>query len=601
MEYYAVGCNRSNRSVLTKITYLIFFFICLGLSQDLFANPRTPSQALPDFFKRYEKRDFYDLKKQQQTIPEIPKIQSPPTIPEDPDLKIIPETIIILAPKELQKVIDFERYKNEILQKEQSINDLYKIADELTNEFNTKGYPLVRVTLPSQELDSENAAVFFKVIDGQIETLDLSKVPANQAMRIYHYLKPLIKKKALTQKELNRRLILAGNISGIKLNSGFFPGVNEGGTKLIIEASHKYISGTVEFNNFQSEQLARQQGQLSTSIHSALGLGETLSMFGLARPTDKGVRGTGRDVPIRAGGLSFSLPIGNNGTTVGFSYMESMTRPGANLESLSLEANMKSGSATISHPLVYQPDMSWFIRGTANWVDEIQHTNLSGEDEDISHDRLTNVRLGTSITSCGKGCTSFDAEISRGLELFSRSASEAATGTPLSRMAATSTYTHLNAELSYSRVFYEKYRINMSGGGQYTDDSLLNSEQASVIGENKVSSLSSGAITGDKEWHTRLQVNYDEYLSQKLMLSPYVYGAMGVAFINQPTSTENKTTAAKSIGIGLEFNGGDDFFFDKNIYGKAEFSKTWATKKIEDQSDIRLNNNQVAVKLAMAF
>ena len=29
----------------------------------------------------------------------------------------------------------------------------------------------------------------------------------------------------------------------------------------------------------------------------------------------------------------------------------------------------------------------------------------------------------------------------------------------------------------------------MSGGGQYTDDSLLNSEQASVIGENKVSSL----------------------------------------------------------------------------------------------------------------
>ena len=74
--------------------------------------------------------------------------------------------------------------------------------------------------------------------------------------------------------------------------------MTEGGTKLIIEASHKYISGTVEFNNFQSEQLARQQGQLSTSIHSALGLGETLSMFGLARPTDKGVRGTGRDVPI---------------------------------------------------------------------------------------------------------------------------------------------------------------------------------------------------------------------------------------------------------------------------------------------------------------
>ena len=71
MECYAVGCNGSNRSVLTKITYFIFFCICLGLSQNLFANPRTPSQALPDFFKRYEKRDFYDLEKMWSE--EIPK------------------------------------------------------------------------------------------------------------------------------------------------------------------------------------------------------------------------------------------------------------------------------------------------------------------------------------------------------------------------------------------------------------------------------------------------------------------------------------------------------------------------------------------------
>ena len=42
-------------------------------------------------------------------------------------------------------------------------------------------------------------------------------------------------------------------------------------------------------------------------------------------------------------------------------------------------------------------------------------------------------------------------------------------------------------------------------------------------------------------------------------------------------------------------------FFGKNIYGKAEYSKTWATKKIEQLSDIRLNNNQIAVKLAMTF
>ena len=270
------------------------------------------------------------------------------------------------------------------MNKKISIENLYEFASRLTDKFNEKGYPLVRVVVPSQELDSDDTTIFFKVVDGVIEKLDLRNVPPNQASRIYSYLKPLVKKKTLTINELNRRLILASSIAGINLTSGFLPGVTDGGTKLIIEASHKYISGSMEFNNFQSKALARQQGQMSLTINSPLGLGETISMFGLARPTQKGVNGSGRDVPIRAGGISMSVPLGNNGTVAGISYLESMTRPGDELESLSLEANMKSASLTLSHPLVYQPNKTWFMRGTVNWIDEIQFTNLTGKDEDIS-------------------------------------------------------------------------------------------------------------------------------------------------------------------------------------------------------------------------
>ena len=40
-------------------------------------------------------------------------------------------------------------------------------------------------------------------------------------------------------------------------------------------------------------------------------------------------------------------------------------------------------------------------------------------------------------------------------------------------------------------------------GGQYTDDALLNSEQSTVIGMDRVSALTSGAISGDKVWFVR--------------------------------------------------------------------------------------------------
>ena len=583
---------------LIKSLVVSVFVLLFGFSTT--ANTRTPSQALPDFFKKYNQPQFNDFKKKKKEIPKVLNNLKQQKVSDDFKLIIKPKTVIILAPKVLQEIIDFNYYKEEIMNKKISIENLYEFASRLTDKFNEKGYPLVRVVVPSQELDSDDTTIFFKVVDGVIEKLDLRNVHPNQASRIYSYLKPLVKKKTLTINELNRRLILASSIAGINLTSGFLPGVTDGGTKLIIEASHKYISGSMEFNNFQSKALARQQGQMSLTINSPLGLGETISMFGLARPTQKGVNGSGRDVPIRAGGISMSVPLGNNGTVAGISYLESMTRPGDELESLSLEANMKSASLTLSHPLVYQPNKTWFMRGTVNWIDEIQFTNLTGKDEDISHDRLTNLRLGTSVTSCAAGCISFDAELSRGIELFSRSASEA-TSTPLSKESATSTYTHASSNISYSLNFQNNYLLNLKGGGQYTDDSLLNSEQASIIGEQKVSSLSSGAISGDKNWYARSQINKNINLSNELMVSPYLYSAMGVAYINKPSATEEKKTAAKSVGIGIEFNAKDKILFGKNIYGKAEYSKTWATKNIEQLSDLRLNNNHIAIKLAMVF
>ena len=77
---------------------------------------------------------------------------------------------------------------------------------------------------------------------------------------------------------------------------------------------------------------------------------------------------------------------------------------------------------------------------------------------------------------------------------------------------------------------------------------------------------------------------------------------MGVAYLNRPTVAENKETAAKSAGVGIEINNFNDFFsFDKNITAKVEYSKTIATDKIEILSDVRLNKHHLMLMLNMAF
>ncbi len=572
----------------------MFFFF----SKNLIAATTLPSQTVPKVFEDIEKEKI-QRREDRDLLNGLENIKKRKAQQEK--IYITVESLVIIASKELQNVINFETYKNQLVGKSKSIDELNLLANRMTKDYQTKDFPLVRVILPKQELKPDGATVFFKVIDGFIEKINLEKVPKVQRKAIFRYLRELKDKKNLKNSLLEKKLLLASQVVGLEINTAFAQGSVEGATILVVEAKHKLISGSINFNNTQSEELGRQLGILQTTINSPFGLGEGLTMFGLARPTIKGMKGTGNSVTIRGGGLSFLYPLGDNGLKTNLSYSESMTRPGGDIASLGIESNMKSGSLGITYPLLLRTDSSWILRGNISWVDELQQTNAAGVDQVLSHDRLTSLRIGLSYYGCPSGCVYFDSELSRGLDIASRSASEAV-DIPLSRTSGTSQYHHFRVNSSYSFYVLSSYLMKIGFGGQYTDDALLNSEQSTVIGMDRISALTSGAISGDKIWYIRGEMNRNFSLSNNFSITPYIYSAMGVAYLNRPTTVENKETAAKSVGVGLQLNNFNDHFnFDKNITAKIEYSKTIATDKIEILSDVRLNKHHLMLMLNMAF
>lgn len=578
---------------ILKVFFLFFFF-----SKNLIAATTLPSQTVPKVFEDIEKEKI-QRREDRDLLNGLENIKKRKALQEK--IYVMVESLVIIASKELQNVINFETYKNQLVGKSISIDELNFLANRMTKDYQTKDFPLVRVILPKQELKPDGATVFFKVIDGFIEKINLEKVPKVQRKAIFRYLRELKDKKNLKNSLLEKKLLLASQVAGLEINTAFAQGSVEGATILVVEAKHKLISGSINFNNTQSEELGRQLGILQTTINSPFGLGEGLTMFGLARPTIKGMKGTGNSVTIRGGGLSFSYPLGDNGLKTNLSYSESMTRPGGDIASLGIESNMKSGSLGITYPLLLRTDSSWILRGNISWVDELQQTNAAGVDQVLSHDRLTSLRIGLSYYGCPSGCIYFDSELSRGLDIASRSASEAV-DIPLSRTSGTSQYHHFRVNSSYSFYVLSSYLMKIGFGGQYTDDALLNSEQSTVIGMDRISALTSGAISGDKIWYIRGEMNRNFSLSNNFSITPYIYSAMGVAYLNRPTAVENKETAAKSAGVGLQLNNfNDNFNFDKNITAKIEYSKTIATDKIEILSDVRLNKHHLMLMLNMAF
>ena len=584
---------------MRNVIKLLFILILFTWRNELEGATTSPSQIVPKVFEEIEKEKIKKLDKE-NILKDLKKIDSDDQKPDN--IEVLVESIVIIAPKNLQKIIVFDKYKKELVGKKKNIDDLNGVSRKMTREFGLNNFPLVRVILPKQNLKADGATIFFKVIDGFIEKINFEKVPKAQRKNVLRYLRPLKNKKQISNSLLERRLLLAGQSAGLKLNTAFTAGSSEGATILVVEAKHKLLSGGVQFNNTQSEELGRQLGILQTTINSPIGFGESLTMFGLARPTIKGMKGTGNDVSIRGGGLSFSYPLGDNGLKASLSYSESMTRPGGDIASLGIESNMKSGSLGLTYPLRLRADSTWSLRGTINWIDEIQQTNASGIDTDISHDRLTSLRLGLTYFGCPRGCIYFDTELSRGLDIASRSASEATTGTALSRTSGTSHYHHLRLNSSYSFYALTDYLIKIGFGGQYTNDGLLNSEQSSIIGMDKISALTSGAISGDKIWYIRGELSRNFSIFKNLTISPYLYSAMGVAYTNKPTAAESKENTAKSAGLGVNINNFNDYFyFDKNITAKVEYSKTIATDKIEILSDVRLNKHHLMLFLNMSF
>ena len=583
---------------MEQLKSIIYLKIFLLFSFSLHAASTSPSQTVPKVLEDIEKKK---LKKRsdENLLNGLGNVK----IKENQldQISVTIKSLVVIASKELQNVINFDDYKNQLIGKSKSINELNLIAKKMTKDYQLNDFPLVRVILPKQELKPDSATIFFKVIDGFIEKINLKKIPKKQKKAVFRYLRELKDKKNIKNSLLERKLLLAGRVAGLQLNTAFAPGTKEGATILVVEAKHKLISGNINFNNTQSEELGRQLGVLQTTINSPFGFGESLTMFGLARPTIKGMKGTGNAVTIRGGGLSFSYPLGDNGLISNFSYSESMTRPGGDITSLGIESNMKSGSLGLTYPLKLSANTSWTVRGNLTWIDELQQTNTTGVDQILSHDRLTSLRLGLSYFGCPRGCIYFDSELSRGIDVASRSASEA-TDTPLSRTSGTSQYHHLRVNSSYSFYILTNYLMKIGLGGQYTDDALLNSEQSTVIGMDRISSLTSGAISGDKIWYIRAEVNRNFLLLKNLSITPYMYSAMGVAYLNRPTAAENKETAAKSVGVGLQINNFNDYFyFDKNITAKVEYSKTIATDKIEVLSDVRLNKHHLMLMLNMDF
>jgi hemolysin activation/secretion protein len=445
--------------------------------------------------------------------------------------------------------------------------EIFAAARDLEAAYAAAGYVLVRVVLPPQHLVN-GATLKLTVVDGFIERIELKDVPETVRHRIDSLVQPLVGRRRITLKELERRVLLAGDTPGVILRSTLSPGKTEGATVLVIDAKYQAVSETLTFDNTLSQSLGGTTLGAGLDFNSIAGLGELIYLRASGHPDD-GDNGFFETYPrnrILAAG--FILPLWVDGLTFNAEYTDARTTP---------ESVAGIQTTDTFERLALRLRYAWLRGRSANFnsevsfdaQDEQQSLFVGGDPVPLSLDRLRIVRFandGDVLTPWGASISG-RATASFGIDGFgARSAADASPLLPLSRQGADASFQKFDILLNYNQAVLDHLAVSFSARAQTSFNApLLRSEQIGIANTTGLSAFDAGTIVGDEGYVIRgelqspwvLPMQNDAIFGSPLgvVAAPYLFGAYGEVVLEDPTALEASRISASSYGAGIRFGG----------------------------------------------
>lgn len=441
--------------------------------------------------------------------------------------------------------------------------EIFAAARDLETAYAQAGFVLARVILPPQHLVN-GSRLRLVVVDGFIERIELKGVPETVRARIERLVTPLTGQRGLTLRELERRVLLAGDTPGVLLRSTLAPGSRDGGTVLVLEAHYQPVSGLITADNTLSKALGQPTLGLGLDLNSVAGLGELVYLRASGYPDGSFFNEDPRNRTWAAG---LVLPLWVEGLSFNVEYADARTAPdpGAGLHSY-------SAFERLSLRLRY----AWLRGRTANFnselaldlQDESLHLDVGGVPVPLAQDRLRVLRFandGDVLTPWG-ATLSGRLTASFGLDgLGARTAADATPLLPLSRQGADANFTKLDVALGYIQPVIDHLTLSVAARAQTSfEKPLLRSEQIGIANTSGVSAFDAGSVLGDAGYVVRGELQSPWTLPRALpsalegigaVVTPYLFGAYGEVTLYQPTALEAGSVRAASWGGGIRLGG----------------------------------------------
>ncbi len=436
------------------------------------------------------------------------------------------------------------------------VADIFAAAHALETAYARSGHVLVRVLVPAQSL-ADGATLRLVVIDGIIERIDTSAVPRAVRTRVARLLGGLVDRRGVTIAEIERALLLSGEVPGVTLQSTIAAGSAPGTSILLIGARWHMASGFFSFDNMLPPSLGGASYGIGFDLNGVAGLGEQIYLRASGLPTTGDNGFLGAKPRNRALAAGIVVPIGGNGASAAIEVTESRTSPRFEPGLPGIGSLFQRSSLRLHYPVVRRRALTMDTEVALDLLSEkvriIDPVLLP-----LSHDRFNVVRVTGDIGYAlangarfgGRAIASFGVD-----GLGARSAADADPLEPLSRAGADAAFRKFEVSASAYLPMATHLAFSLRARGQTGfGDALFNAEQIGLATLDGLSPLPSGSLQGDRGYVVRGEATtpFAAPIGRGFAsVAPYGFGAFGGVAFQEPTAVERPGTDANAYGAGI--------------------------------------------------
>lgn len=516
--------------------------VCTSASAQTASDPARVEERL-------EERDAAQPQKRESMSPLQPDAASEdPKVPEQTRFVL---SAVTFTGNTVFTSAAFTAFYEPLLARDIGLDEVRKIAADVTGYYREKGYFLSRAVVESQNL--EFGILNIRVIEGRISEVKFEADSAAQRS----LLRPYGDKIAGTEGPANvntveRYLLLMNDLPGIDARGKVRRLDEDKGTyALDVSVMKKAVSVFFNVDNRGTHAIGRDQAYVSATANGWL-TGRDSTRVGVFT-----IPSSPRELAYVE--LAQQWALGAEGTTAGVSVSYSSIDAGADEKDNNLNSQATRGSIYVSHPIVRGRAENLRISGSFD-VSRQKQFDFGVFDFE---DRLQVLRSGVEgyYEDDLRGGNYGTLWVSRGLGIDDGGRDEPFRSRAGGRPVFTKVYGRAERRQSLS----DNWAVKLSAAGQVADQRLLSSEEFSLGGYLYGRGYASGEISGTHGAAGSIELQYGEDLEAGGWLSSYqFYGFYDGGVVwetpenGYASGYESLTSAGVGVraGLGTAFMGG---------------------------------------------